>query len=602
MTGWSHFAELVGERARLFGDTDAYRFVWSDRDTPEPDRLTYRELDLSARRIAGRLQRSGGRQLRVLIVQGSGRRFTQSLFGCWYAGGVAIPMPPSGGRHQVERMQGVLKSAQVDVVLTDSACAPEVSQHLAWAGQGQIECLAVDTLDTLDTNDAGLWRRPELAAEDIALIQYTSGTTGEPKGVAVTHGNLMANQAAISRAFGTHAGTTVGGWLPLHHDMGLIGQLLHSVWLGGTGVLMPPWVFVRRPVRWLELISDHGITASAAPDFGYALCVREVGPEEVGRLDLSRWETAVVGAEPVRARTLRAFAERFAPAGFRARALRPAYGLAEATLLVSAAGAEGPRERRADPAVLESGELADPAPGTAGHTLVSSGKSAAGRLRIVDPQRRTVLPDGRVGEIWTRGEGVGAGYWRSPLETRHTFGATTADGATGFLRTGDLGLMADGELYVTGRLKDLLIMDGRNLYPHDLEQAVHEVSPLCGAGAVFGVQSDREHVIVVQEVSVRGGADQDFDRLCAAVQDRLADDFSVMSASVVLVRPGTIRRTTSGKIQRDRVRRLFLSGSLDPLHERLAAPVRELLPRTHDRGRGTGGVSSQPGADFPSRT
>jgi acyl-CoA synthetase (AMP-forming)/AMP-acid ligase II len=578
-----NIAGLVRERAHSAADTEVYRFMWSGAEGAAPIRLTYRTLDRAARRIAGRLRSAG--QRRTLIVQSTGQRFAESLFGCWYSGAVAIPAPPVGGRHHTERLLAIIKDAQVDAVLTDSTSAPELSRLLASAGHTSgVECLAVDAFEPAEADD---WRPVPSGGEDLALLQYTSGSTGAPRGVPVTHAQLLANQAAITRAFGTGPSSIIGGWLPLHHDMGLVGHLLQPIFVGATGVLMSPWTFLRSPVRWLELISECGVTASAAPNFAYDLVARQVTDEQIARLDLSHWDTAVVGAEPIRADTLRGFAERFAPAGFRAAALRPAYGLAEATLLVSASGPLGYRERQADPAALEQGLWAEPAPCGPAQPLVGSGAPVDTEVRVVHPTSGQALPSGQVGEIWVRGEGVADGYWRAPLETRRCFGVTSADGAGGFLRTGDLGVLRDGELYVTGRLKDLLIIDGRNLHPHDVEHAVHAVSPLCGAGAVFGVLSDREHMVVVQEISARRGTELDFDRLDAAVQDRLAEDFSV-SSSMVLVRPGTIRRTTSGKIQRDRVRQLFLSGRLDPLHERLATPVRELLRRMRIEGAGRG--------------
>ncbi|MFJ2865835.1 fatty acyl-AMP ligase [Kitasatospora sp. NPDC087314] len=569
-------AEVVRRRAALEGERDAYVFLWEGRAAPDPRAVSYAELDREARRLAGWLARAGAAGGRVLILQGAGRHFAPSLLGCWYAGAIAVPAPPpGGGLGHADRLLGIVKDAQVAAVLTDTASAAEVSQRLAAAGYGQVACLAVDNPhavgDTAD--DAGC---PDPDA--VALLQYTSGSTGEAKGVMVTHRNLMANQRAIAELFGSDRDTVVGGWLPFHHDMGLVGHLLHPLWLGTPGVLMSPGAFLRRPVRWLELVSEYGVTASAAPTFGYERALRRIPPDQIARLDLSGWRTAVVGAEPVRAETLRAFAERFAPAGLRPQALRPAYGLAEATLLVTGAGSgsRGPRELVVDATRLEAGELHPAVPGTSRRTLVSSGAPAGSRVHIVDPESRQALADGRVGEIWVRGEGVTAGYWKRPYETRAAFDATTAEGEGGFLRTGDLGVLDGGELYVTGRIKDLVIMDGRNLYPHDVERRVEAANPLCRTGVVFGVESEGEHMILVQEVNVSRAVPHEYARLSKELVDCVAEDFQVDLGSVVLVRPGTIRRTTSGKLQRSAVRRLFLSGSLSPLYEELDPAVRDL--------------------------
>lgn len=574
MADYRSFAELMWERVDLLGDRTAYLHLPVDGGTADPEPVSYRMLDRAARSVAAALQSLPAPPARVLVAQSRARHFTESLLACWYAGAVAVPVSPGGGRYHTERLRKILKDARVDAVLSDRSGASELSRQLAWAGQERVPCLAVDSAATAGPDD---WRRPAPTA-GTALIQYTSGTSGEPKGVLVSHPNLLANQRAISEAFGTHRGTVVGGWLPLHHDMGLIGQLLHPLWLGTRGVVMAPWAFAHEPLRWLRMIGEHGVTATAAPGFGYDLCVARVAPEQAAGLDLSGLETAVVGAEPVRASTLREFTERFAAAGLRRGVLRPAYGLAEATLLVSAADrAPGAGQRAADAAAIEEGRLEPVAPGGRPRTLVGCGRPVGAQVRIVDPESRAVLPEGRVGEIWVRGDGVAAGYWGRPLDTRAAFGVRTRDGEAGFLRTGDLGLLDGGELFVTGRLKDVVFTEGRHLHPHDLEQSAQSASPRCGAATVFSVAADREHVVVVQEVVPGHGVDQDLGRLSAALRERLADDFSLACASIVLVRPGTVRRTTSGKVRRSRMRQLFLDGSLDPLHADLSAEVRGLF-------------------------
>lgn len=382
-----NFGALVWERADSTGKQDIYHFHWANDKLARPLVMSYRQLDGVARRLATWLSRHGRRQpAQVLVLQSKGWHFAESLFGCWYAGAVAVPVAATGGRHYTERLQSILRTARIDAVLTDTACAPEVSRQLAWAGYGEIDCLAVDVLPE-EAPDA--WQPPDHPADRTALIQYTSGSTGEPKGVTVSHANLFANHTSISRAFGTGPDSVVGGWLPLHHDMGLIGQLLHPVWLGGTGVLMPPWEFLREPVQWLRMIDKSGITHSAAPSYGYDLCLERVTEEQCAGLDLSRWQRAVIGAEPVLPATLDAFADRFGPAGFRAAALAPAYGLAEATLLVSGEHAgrpEGPPRTRLQ-----------------GREVISCGLPAGAEVRIVEPDLLSTLSDGQVGEVWVRG-------------------------------------------------------------------------------------------------------------------------------------------------------------------------------------------------------
>ncbi|CAL9487814.1 4-hydroxyphenylalkanoate adenylyltransferase [Streptomyces sp. enrichment culture] len=538
--------------------------------------VSYGELDREARSLAGWLQEHGARGERVLVLQSCRRLFAVSMVACLYAGAVAVPVPPAGGRrHHEERVTGIVKDAAVRIALTEAADAPEVSRLLARAGYGDVACLPVDAVP-----GAGPWHRPDLGPDSVAFLQYTSGSTRDPRGVVVTHGNIMANQAAIGRALRTRPGDRLGGWLPFHHDMGLVGQLLHPLWLGGTAVLLTPAAFVKRPVRWLEAISRYGVRVSGAPDFAYDLCLRRITDEQLAGLDLSGWETAVTGGEPVCAETLRAFAERFAPAGLRSEALTPCYGLAEATLLATGAvrgpGGE-PARIVADAAALERHELRAPAPGAARRTLVSCGPAADGELRVVEPESGEVLPEGRIGEIWLRGPGVARGYWGRPAETALAFGGRTADGDGGHLRTGDLGTVVDGELYVTGRLKDMIVVAGRNLYPQDLERTVQRVSSLFGAATAFAVPGERDRIVVVQELRARGRYDIDLAALTAAVGNRLTEEFEVRPGGVLLVRPGTVRRTTSGKVERAAMRGLFLRGELRPLHEEILPEVRELM-------------------------
>ena len=352
--------------------------------------------------------------------------------------------------------------------------------------------------------------------------------------------------------------------------MGLVGQLLHPLWLGGTSVMLPAEAFIRHPVRWLEAVSSHGITVSGAPDFAYDLCLRRVSDEQLHGLDLSGWRTAVSGGEPVRSETLRDFAERFAPAGFRAQSFTACYGLAEATLLVAGSrGTQPRRERTVDAQALERHLWREPTPGRPTRRLPSCGSAVGCEIRIVDPETRAVVPDGRIGEIWVRGAGVAQGYWRDLGKTARVFRASTADGERDFMRTGDLGTLDDGHLYVTGRLKDVIVVAGRNLYPQDVERTVQRVNALFGPGTAFAVPGERERVVVVQELRTRTGYDLDLAALATQVERCLTEEFDVHVGGVLLVRPGTVRRTTSGKVERSAMRELFLRGRIRPLHQEL---------------------------------
>ncbi|MEU4684871.1 fatty acyl-AMP ligase [Streptomyces xinghaiensis] len=607
MSGYRNFTELVQARAAQAPDREALVVLPDTEDRGRAETVSYRALDAGARRLAGWLQDRGAAGERVLVLHTDRRLFAVSFLACLYAGAVAVPAPPPaggpGGRsHHETRIAGIVKDAAPCVVLTDAAAAPEVSQLLARSGHGGVPCLAADVVP-----GSAPWRPPELGPESVAFLQYTSGSTAEPRGVVITHGNLLANQRAICRALGTVPATRIGGWLPFHHDMGLAGQLLHPLWLGGTSVVLSPEAFVRRPVRWLEAIARYGVTVSAAPDFAYDLCVRRITDEQAADLDLSGWETAVSGGEPVREETRRAFTEKFAPAGLRPGAFTPCYGLAEATLLVTGAaagrGSGAAAALTVDAAALERNEIAEPVPGRPARTLLSCGPAAAGtEVRVTDPGSGRVLPEGEIGEIRVRGAGVARGYWRRPAESARTFGARTPDeprageppaagppaagpqgpqgpeDTAGHLRTGDLGTLHRGELYVTGRLRDMIVVAGRNLYPQDLERTVQRVSALFGAGTVFAVPGERERVVVVQELRARSRYDVDLPGLAAAVERCLAEEFEISAGGVLLVRSGTVRRTTSGKVERAAMRGLFLRGELKPLHQRLDPEVTPLLP------------------------
>ncbi|MFF9330322.1 fatty acyl-AMP ligase [Streptomyces sp. NPDC014776] len=572
MTHHRTFTDVILDRAERTPEREALLLLPESDDRGRPNPVSYGALDAAARELAGWLQARGAQGERVVLMHLSRRQFAVSLLACLYAGAIAVPVPPTGGRrHHAVRVAGIVKDVAPCATFTDAALAPDVSRLLASCGYGSVPCLAADAVPVRVP-----WQRPELSEDTVAYLQYTSGSTGTPRGVVVTHGNLLANLAAIEEALGAGPGERVGGWLPFHHDMGLVGQLLLPLYLGGTSVLLSPEAFLKRPARWLEAIGRYGIGVSGAPDFAYELCARQVTDEQVAGLDLSGWRVAVTGGEPVAAATGRSFTERFAPAGLRPEALTPCYGLAEATLLVSGGCLEtAPAARAVDGEALERHQLREPRAGRAPRTLVACGRPYGSEVRIVDPESLRTVADGGIGEIWVRGAGVAGGYWRDRTATAEVFDAVTADGEGGFLRTGDLGTLLDGRLHVTGRLKDVIVVGGRNLYPQDLEHAVQQISALFGTGTAFSVPGERERVVMVQELRTHKRYDLDLDGLAGDVERCLAEEFGISVDGVLLVRPGTIRRTTSGKVERAATRRLFLNGRLQPLHQRLG---REFAP------------------------
>ncbi|NBM17280.1 fatty acyl-AMP ligase [Streptomyces sp. GC420] len=585
MTNFRTFTELVLERTEARSAADAFIFLPDDARGSVPQHLTSAGLDQEARRIASWLQEHRAANRQVLLLYPPGLDFIKAFTACLYAGAVAVPapLPTEQGQH-FARVLGILRDAEACAVLTDSANAPEISAWLAAEGCSDVPCLATD--DPAQ-GDAGAWHAPSLTPESLAFLQYTSGSTSDPKGVVVSHRNLLANEAAIQRSIGTGPETVCGGWLPFYHDMGLIGHILHPLYLGIPAVLTAPFTFLKRPYRWLKMIGDYGVTTGGGPNFAYDLCVRRVTDAQLETLDLSTWTTACNGAEPVRAETVRAFTERFAPAGFRPETFFPCYGMAETTLLVSGIPRTAPpRVLDVDAEALERGELADPRADESTRSLVSSGIVRDFEIRIVDPETRVERPAEHVGEIWLKGDSIASGYWKRPETNKEIFDAVISDGkgghdAGGWLRTGDMGVLKDGQLYVTGRLKEMVILAGRNLYPQDVERAVQSSDKAfgTGAGAVFAVETDREHLVAIQEVRP-SSLSTDLHTFASGVQRFISKEFSIPAGNVLLVRPGTVRKTTSGKIQRTLMRKLFLEGRITPLYEVLEPAVRELIAST----------------------
>ncbi|SOD64433.1 Acyl-CoA synthetase (AMP-forming)/AMP-acid ligase II [Streptomyces zhaozhouensis] len=535
--------------------------------------LTYAELDREARRLAGPLRRRLAAGERALLQYASGTDFPVAFFGCLYAGVVPVPAPlPGSNRRERSRVKGIVRDADVRALLT---CGAQLDEVAAWAeaeGLTGIPLLATDG-EEVAAADADGWERPAVDRSTPALLQYTSGSTSDPKGAVITHGNLLHNVETMREAFPLPDGGRHGGWVPMHHDMGLIAHLLCGVLTGRSAVLMAPMAFLRRPHWWLRVIDRYRIGLSGAPNFAYALINDRVTDQQLTGLDLSNWRYAANGSEPINAGTLRAFAERFRPAGLRPEAAMTSYGMAEATLMVSTASFRPPLALCVRPDALERHRIVRAEPTDDRHVeLVSSGPTFGLDVVIVDPSSGDRLADGEIGEIWLRGESVARGYWNNETATRGTFGATTGDGDTGYLRTGDLGTFVEGELFVTGRIKETLFLHGRNLYPQDIEHEVQrrhtEFRSL--PGAAFTVPAGREgrsaeDLVITQEIRGRYSP-AELTRLSTEIRQTVSREFGLPVASVALLRPGAVQRTTSGKIQRVAMRQLFLSDELRPVH------------------------------------
>ncbi|GAA1226035.1 fatty acyl-AMP ligase [Streptomyces rhizosphaericus] len=515
---------------------------------------------------------------RALLLYPEGLDFAVAFLGCLYGGVVAVPSPlPGRYKHHQRRVSAIAADAQISLVLTDTGSLSDVTHWADTAERDHRVLLATDDLGVPPLEAAAL---PSLGPDDIALLQYTSGSTGDPKGVVLTHSNLLHNADSLRRAFGLDETVRFGSWIPHYHDMGLMGILLPPLYLGSSCVLMSPTTFLKRPHWWLRMIDEFDVTWSAGPNFAYELCSRQVTDEQLAGLDLSRWKFANNGSEPVQPATLSAFAKRFAAAGLRAEALNPCYGMAEATVFVSGSGFREPVIRRVDEQRLAAGALVPaPVPGP-GKDIVSCGFPRDYDVRIVDPETRRERAEGEVGEIWLRGPSVGRGYWNNAEATGRTFAARLADAGPategGYLRTGDLGAVLDGELFITGRIKEMLILRGRNLYPQDVEYEVRQQHPelqgMFGAAFTLPVadDEDREEELLVLVHEVRGRrSEAELEALASAVRRTVFREFGAHLAGVSLVRRGAVPRTTSGKIQRLRMRELFRAGEVPFLIEKM---------------------------------
>lgn len=565
----STLVELLSYRAIYQPNQTAYTFLL-DGETEEVN-INYQELEQRARGIAAYLQSLNAKGERALLLYQPGLEYIVTFFGCLYAEVIAVPAYPPQFHRPMPRLQAILANAQATLVLTTKQIFTNVEKHL-FAHSPELKALQWLATDSIPGNLEKQWQEPILNSDTLAFLQYTSGSTGTPKGVMITHGNLLHNEQIIQQAMQHTDKTIFVGWLPLFHDMGLIGNILQPLYLGIPCFLMPPVTFIQRPFRWLQAISKYKATTSGGPNFAYDLCVRKITPEQRQTLDLSSWEVAFNGSEPIRAETIEQFATTFAPCGFRREAFYPCYGMAESTLFISGELKTNlPEIYQINKAALEQNQIVI----TAGQQenvrkFVSSGQGWLDqKIIIVDPESLTKCPNNRVGEIWISSPSIAQGYWGRVEETKKTFHAYTLDTNEGpFLRTGDLGFLQDSKLFITGRLKDVIIIRGRNYYPQDVELTVERshLSLKPNGGAAFTVEvSNQERLVIVHEVERRYLQSLDINQVVGDIRQEIALEYELQVYAVVLVKPGSIPKTSSGKIQRYACRANFLDGTLDSL-------------------------------------
>jgi acyl-CoA synthetase (AMP-forming)/AMP-acid ligase II/acyl carrier protein len=572
-SGPTTLVELL--RLRANSQYNGANYIFSNDGESEEISWSYRDLDMKARTVAALLQSRGLAGHHAVLLYPPGLEFIAAFFGCLYAGVVAVPAyPPDPTRlnRSLPRFQAIVADSNAAVVLTTRGIFSKVEPLLREAG------LLFIATDVIEDDEATQWRTPDVTTKTVAFLQYTSGSTGKPKGVMLTHGNLLHNAGLVHRAVEHAAADKYVSWLPAFHDMGFMAGILQPLYAEIPVIFMSPVAFLQKPFRWLQAISRHRATTSGGPNFAYDLCVRKISHQERASLDLSSWSVAFNGAEPIRAETIHRFTAAFESCGFRQEAFFPCYGLAEATLIVSGgAKSDPPIFKRARARDLEANRLIeDDSEGS--RSIVGCGRALVDqRIAIVDPESLTECSEGQVGEIWVHGSSVALGYWNQPDETTRMFQAKLSgadnEGET-FLRTGDLGVVKDGELFITGRIKDLIIIRGRNIYPQDVEATIERSHPAFrpGCNAAFSIEiGGEERLVAVQEAT----GDEHFDEIIEGLCRAVVDEHEVQLYAVALIGGGTIPKTSSGKIQRRGCKEEFLNGSLSLLYKWQMPDARE---------------------------
>jgi len=563
LDGAQSIVDVVRRRAEIAPDATALVFL-EDGETAIQS-WNYGRLWREVACIASGLRAAGADQERVVLLVAPGLAYVAAFLGTLAAGATAVPLHPPVGRGPTARVAGVLGHCEPRLIVTSADFVRKIPESNA------SDAPTVLTLDEVRSSGEGGPPGPPPASDRLAMLQYTSGSTGDPRGVMLSHGNLMANCHNIYAWLGPDPDRKGCIWLPPYHDMGLLGGILQPLFAGYPLVFFSPLDFVQQPIRWLRAISEFGLTLSGAPNFAYDACVDSISDQELASLDLSSWRQAFCGAEIVHEKTMARFSQRFAAAGFSARAFTPCYGLAEATLLVSGK----PRDVDASVRTLCREQLDDrkavDAAGEKARVVVGCGTAPPGvEVRIVDPDTGVECLGSDIGEIWVAGPAVAHGYWRRPEATDATFGGTLEGCATRFLRTGDLGFVTGSELFVSGRIKDLVIVAGRNHHAEDLEATAEAAHPLLGLGcaAAFSLNDEStERLVLVVEVKIsRASTEDEYSKIARAISSAVTSVHRVTPWNTILCRRGVIPRTTSGKVRRSETRAKFEAGALPAVY------------------------------------
>ncbi|WP_227788677.1 AMP-binding protein [Nodularia sp. LEGE 04288] len=559
-------------RYRALHQSNQIAFTYLEDEEGLESTLTYQQLDTKARSIAVYLQNISTPGDRILLLYPPGLDYIAAFFGCLYAELIAIPLYSPRNNRKMSRIQSIMEDSQAQIALTNNQSLINVQTLLNHAPDlKKLQWLATDKIDE---NLADQWQSKSISSVSIAYLQYTSGSTSTPKGVMISHENALCNSAEIAISWRTGTDSILVSWLPHFHDFGQIYGVIQPIYNGFPCIFMSPDSFVQKPIRWLKAISDYKATHSGAPNFAYDLCADKIKPEQRENLDLSSWEVTVNGAEPIRSQTLEEFYQAFAPYGFRWSTFYPGYGLAEATLKVSSAKKDDlptmltiQADSLAKNLIVEASEDEQFV-----KTLVGCGSTVLNaKVVIVDTESLTQSPSGQVGEIWVSGPSIAQGYWGRLEETQRTFEAYLTDNGEGpFLRTGDLGFVKDGELFITGRIKDLIVIRGSNHYPQDIELTVEESHPSLRSGysAVFSIdENEQERLVIACEIQRSYLRKLDADQVIQAIRKAVSKEHELEVYAVLLLRTGNIPKTSSGKIQRQACRTQFLNNQLNVVQE-----------------------------------
>ncbi|MCP4137564.1 MAG: fatty acyl-AMP ligase [bacterium] len=568
---YSTFIELLDDRVAIHPTKQAYTFLNFSGNTRSEETFTYEELYKKVLAIASFLQEHQGISQRALLFFPPGLEYITAFLGCLFAGVIAVPLYPPLSVKMAPRLKTIASDSQAEIVLTTHSIMnsiisnPKINVH--FEDLGKLTWLPTDTIEDSGIRD---YRHIDLTGDSIAFLQYTSGSTANPKGVMVSHGNLLHNEKLIYDNFQHTFQSRLVSWLPPYHDMGLIGVILQALYGGLSAVLFSHFDFIQKPYRWLQTISEYKGTTSGGPNFSYDLCARKITPEEREKLDLSTWSVAFNGAEPVRHDTIERFSKTFSSCGYQPETTYPCYGLAEGTLIVSGGDKQcSPVIKEVDSEALKSNRVTSPVQEQNSKRLVSCGYLLGdGKTVVVNPETGIQCKENEIGEIRIKSGSVAKGYWKKPEETKKVFMSYLANAEGPFLKTGDLGFIHNNELYITGRVKDLIIIRGQNYYPNDIEKIAEESHPELrfGCNAAFSIEiENEEQLAIVQEVK-KDYNRENVNEICEAIYKNILKNLRVETHSIALINTGAILKTSSGKIQRSSCRQSFLLNKFEFVH------------------------------------